>query len=315
MSRSMIKLIHADDFFPEGEAEKLRQAVSGMNFVEMPYGHELPNFNLIFPDIEQIFYSVLGERVTVDPVRSGIVRKPHNCVIHYENFDSPEEWCFIVALEPTTLNIWHHISQTDRGDASPADYKNAIEGSHFDYNNLFEWKIQTNVLLEQNQGVFIRPWMFHSLEDGLVQYYRLIADTAFRILVMGYPGSKKDSVAEKLSERFQDCVLIDSMQERLKYKTVDFSEAGHLRHCHRILNLVRSSRSKVNIINMSCPLAKMRQILNPDIIVWVSDTTQCEWDSVNQMYEPPQTYDIECKSDTPEDIDRVLSRILTKRIS
>jgi len=39
---------------------------------------------------------------------------------------------------------------------------------------LFEWDIYTNILLEPNQGVIFRPWLFHSIENGLVQYYRLV---------------------------------------------------------------------------------------------------------------------------------------------
>lgn len=314
MSRSMVKLIHADGFFPNNDANNLLLAIKDMTFVHREYGLEIPNFNLIFPDIETIFYRVLGERVTVDPNKSGVIRKPHNNIIHYEHFDSPEEWCFIVALEKTTLNIWHHISEQDKGDISPSDFTNAMQNVNFNYFNLFEWKIQTNIILEQNQGVFIRPWMFHSLDDGVVQYYRLLADTKYRILVMGYPGSKKDNIAEKLSSRFEKYERIDSMQERLNYKTIDFSEQGHIRHCYRMLKKIRQSPANIVILNMSCPLEKMREILNPDIIVWVSDKTECQWEEINSMYEIPKLFDIECKSDTDEEIDNIVKRVISKRI-
>lgn len=314
MSRSMVKMIHADNFFPEGDAENLRATAESMQFTERSYGYELDNFNMIFPDIELVFNKVLGERVCVDPIRSGVIRKPFNNRIHFEQFDSSEEWCFFVALEPTTLNLWHHIEDSGMGDLSKANSTSVFEGYKFNYHNLFEWKIHTNILLEQNQGIFIRPWVFHSLESGMVQYYRLIADTNYRVLVMGYPGSKKDSVAEKLSRRLDNCSLIDSMQERLKYKTVDFSERGHMRQCHRMLKLARQSKSKVTILNMTCPLEKMRQILNPDIIVWVSDKTECQFECVNDMYEIPSKFDIECTSDSDQEIDSIIKRIVTKRI-
>ena len=310
----MVKIIHADDFFPEGDADNLRQTAEGMQFIQKPYGYELDNFNMIFPDIELVFNKVLGERVIVDPIRSGVIRKPFNNEIHYEQFDSPEEWCFFVALEPTTINLWHHIEDQTAGELSKSDSTSVFEGADFNFYNLFEWKIRTNILLEPNQAIFIRPWTFHSLDSGMVQYYRLIADTNYRILVMGYPGSKKDSVAEKLSQRFQNCSLLDSMQERLKCKTIDFTERGHIRQCHRMLKLVRQSRTQVTIVNMTCPLEKMRQILSPDIIVWVSDKTECEWQEVNEMYEVPKMFDIECKSDSDEEIDNIVKRIITKRI-
>jgi len=86
MTRSMVKLIHADDFFPEQDVKSLANAVQGMNFVPCTYGYELPDFNLIFPDIEIVLNRVLGERVIVDVKRSGVVRKPYNNAIHFENF-------------------------------------------------------------------------------------------------------------------------------------------------------------------------------------------------------------------------------------
>jgi hypothetical protein len=313
-NRSMVKLLHADGFFPNNDAENLRNVVKDLDFVKKEYGYELPNFNLIFPDVELIFNSVLGERVTVDPKRSGIVRKPFSNSIHFENFDSPNEWCFIVALEPTTINLWYHIEDSSMGELSKADSKNVFNGSQFNYTNLFEWKIVTNMVLEQNEGIFIRPWVFHSLDSGIVQYYRLIADDKYRVLVMGYPGSKKDSISTKLSEKFEDCLVIDSMKERIKAKDVDFSVDGHMRHCYRILNQARASTSKVTIINMATPLSKMRQIINPDILIWVSDKTECEYEDVNKMYEMPQLYDIECKDDSDETINSIIKRIVTKRI-
>lgn len=313
--RSMVKLIHADGFFPMQDLIGLRDVAKSLNYVQMPHGLEVPNFNLIFPNIEHIFYKVLGERVIVDPERSGILRKPNNFEIHFESFNSSEEWCFIVALEPTTVNLWHHIDpELGMGDFGKADSKHVFEGANFNYNNLFEWKIHTNILLEENQCLFIRPWVFHSLENGLIQYYRLLADNNYRILVMGYPGSKKDSVTQKLSNRFEDVTVLDSLEIRKSSKDVDFTKDGHIRQAYRLLEKCRKSKSKVTIVNMSCPLEKTREILNPDIIVWVSDRTECEYPDVNEMYEIPTHYDVECKDDSDESVENIIKRILSKRL-
>lgn len=314
-NRSMVKLIHADDFFPPGEVEKLKAAASGLNFVQTPYGLEVPNFNLIFPDIEIILHNVLGERVIVDPNRSGVLRKPNNNEIHFEDFQSTEEWCFIVALEPTTVNFWYQTDSEDMmGDLANIKTKSALDGGEYDFYNLFEWKVHTNILLEPNQCLFIRPWVFHSLESGLVQYYRLIADHKFRILVMGMPGSLKNSITDKLSQRFQDVAVINSFQNRHAFKDVDFTENGQMRHCYRMLKLARESQTQATIINMACPLPKMRDVLNPDIIVWASDKESCEYEDLNKMYVPPQHYDIECKDDSDKTIDEIIKRILSKRM-
>lgn len=315
MSRRMVKLIHCDGFFPGDEAKSLRNVVENLTFIETRHGAEIKNFNLIFPDSEQIFNKVLGERVIVDTKRSGVIRKPNHNLIHYEEFDSTEEWCFMVALENTVVNFWYHIDDTNKpGELGIINAKHALEGTNFNYHNLFEWKIHTNILLEINQCLFYRPWVFHSLEEGLIQHYRLLADNNFRILVMGMPGSLKNSISEKLTAKFENASIINSMQQRILHKDVDFSIDGQMRHCYRILNLARNSKSKVTIINMACPLPKMRQILNPDIVVWVSDKTECQYSELNEIYVPPIFYDIECDDDSEDSIDAIIKRIFTKRI-
>ena len=105
------------------------------------------------------------------------------------------------------------------------------------------------------------------------------------------------------------------MEQRIENKDVDFTKDGQLRHCYRLLNQARDSRSKVTIINMACPLAKMRQILNPDIIIWVSDKTESRYPDLNEMYEVPEVYDYECTDDSDETINAVVKRIKTKRVA
>jgi hypothetical protein len=316
MSRKMVKLIHADSFFPGNDVINLRNLAKNLPFEGKPYGYEASNFNLIFPDSEIFLYHVLGERVTVDPERSGVIRKPNNNAIHYEHFDSTEEWCFIVALEPTEINFWHHIDpQLQLGDLSKPNGYDATQEVHYDYNNLFEWKIHTNILLETNQCLFFRPWVFHSLYDGLIQYYRLIADSQFRILVMGMPNSSRASIAHKLSQKIgNDATLLRSFDIRKNNFDVDFTVDGQLRHCYRMLNLARASKSLITIIDMTCPLIKMRQILNADIVVWVSDNPVSKYEDLNKMFEVPFLYDLECQDDSDHTINNIIKKIMTKRL-
>ena len=89
-----------------------------------------------------------------------------NCIIHFEAFDSLNEWCFVVALERTTFNLYHHVSGA----------KSALDGYKFNYRNLFEWDYDVNILLQPNQGIFFRPWLFHSLENGIIQYYKILTE-------------------------------------------------------------------------------------------------------------------------------------------
>ena len=174
INRTSIKLIHADGFFPKGEAEALCAVVQDVQYIEGEYGLEMPHFNLILPDIHLVFSKILGEDVIIDRKRSGLIRKPYNNMIHFESFDSPDEWCFILALEKTTLNIFKHVADMRYNDYDKVDSRHVLEGYKFNYNNLFEWDVVSNIILECNQGVFIRPWVFHALQDGTVQYLSLI---------------------------------------------------------------------------------------------------------------------------------------------
>lgn len=172
--RSMVKVLLADNFFPPGDAEIYAQVADNLNFIDTEYGQEIPNFNMIFPDSNKILSKVIGEEIEIIEEKSGIFRKPLQCTVRFESFWSLDEWCFIVALEPTTFNLYYHIKD-GCGDFGTCDARSALDGTNFNYKNLFEWNIDVNIILQPNQGVFFRPWMFHSLEKGLVQYYRMKA--------------------------------------------------------------------------------------------------------------------------------------------
>ncbi len=313
MSREMVKLIHADGFFPPGDAEKYSAVVQGLNFVEKEYGYELENFNMILPNIEPILSKVLGERISVDGARSGIFRKPISNLVHFESFDSLNEWCFIVALEKTTLNLHYHLSTPGDGEVSGADAWSALDGYKFNYRNIFEWNIHTNIVLRPNQGVFFRPWVFHSLEDGLVQYYRLISDKKFRILVVGLPGSSRKEIAALLKSHINNSKILTSKDIRVELKDIDYSYEGRMRQTYRILNMARRCQEDVVIIDMVCPTIEMRSLINPDILIWADDIEKSTHQEVDKIFENPVLYDFRFKNLKDIDIENVINRIKAKR--
>lgn len=159
----MVKVIHADNFLPAEDVDKLFAIATSLKFEQGEYGQEVKNFNLVQPGMEPVFSRVLGETVCVDEETSGVFRRTMNC-IHFEGFDSLNEWCFIVALENhVSFNIYKHKSGAD----------SALVNHRFNYRNLFEWDYYCNFELNKNQGVFFRPWLFHSINNGVVQYYKL----------------------------------------------------------------------------------------------------------------------------------------------
>lgn len=158
----MIKLIHADDFFHEKDVHTLSCIIPSLTFQQKDYGLEVDQFNLFPPDSNEIFSNALNTPVEIVEDLSGIFRKSMQC-IHFESFEQSDEWCFIIAIETTTFNLYHHLTGA----------KTALDGYNFNYQNLFEWDYDVNIILKPNQGVFFRPWLFHSIQDGLVQYYRI----------------------------------------------------------------------------------------------------------------------------------------------
>lgn len=303
----MVKLIHADGFFPENQIASYQNVIRHLSFGPAQYGEELSNFSMIPPGVEPVFSAVLGERVKIDGTRSGIFRKPYNHLVHFESFDSLNEWCFIIAIEKTTLNLFHHISKHGDGEISPIDAHTALDGYRFNYRNFFEWTLHTNIALQPNNGAFIRPWVFHSLEDGIVQYYRLLTDNKFRILVMGSTSTLRKQVSKRLAGTINDSKLIDSWAVRQQTKDIDFTPDGRIRQSHRILQLARESKEEAVIIDMHCPLSEMREIINADIVIWVQDTT-----AVDKDFEIPKMYDIKITSSIVNYID-IIERINSKR--
>jgi len=308
----MIKYLLADKFYNQQDLKSYLNVCNyyfADKFVNKEYGNEVEGINLIIDDLEFTFSKALGERVIIDHKSSGIFRKPHNGLIHFESFDSLNEWCFIVAIEPNTMNFYYHLKDYFNEEYRVWDSKNALEGYKFNYKNTFEWDYHTNILLEPGDGIFLRPWTFHSLNDGIVQYFKLITDSKFRVLVIGDPASSRSKVAKLVSEKLPDCKYINSLELRKEQKDVDFSEDGKLRHAYRTVTLVRNSEFEHNVIDMVCSLPDMRRIINPDFLIWVNDQEEI---TLNDWVEPKR-YDFKINNFNNLDINELIHQIKSKR--
>lgn len=158
----MIKTITIDGFYTKEEALRLANIVWDLKFVQSDLGKEIENFNMVPDHADELFSTVLRFSVKIEDERSGVFRFPV-LFNHFEAFDTPAEWCFVVALQPSTFNIFQHKSGA----------KNALDGYQFNYRNFFEWDLTVNYLLDPGHGIFFRPWLFHSFDSGLVQMFRL----------------------------------------------------------------------------------------------------------------------------------------------
>lgn len=152
-----------DGFYTAEEGINIKHVISNLfGYEKQEFGRELQNFNMVPDDADALFSKTLNKKLKVMRENSGIFRFPE-LFIHFEPFDSLREWIFVVAIDNSTFNIYEHQSGA----------KHALHGHSFNYRNLFEWDLTVNYLLTPGQGIFFRPWLFHSFDHGLVQIFRL----------------------------------------------------------------------------------------------------------------------------------------------
>ena len=158
---SILKTMTIDGFFTPEAAVAISRSVKGLSFKEYEFGKQIDDFNLVSEELDELFSSVLNFKVTLDQT-SGFFRIPYH-FIHFEPVESLQDWLFVVALEQSTFNVFEHKSGA----------KTALDGHQFAYRNLFDWDLKVNYILDPGQGVFFRPWLFHSFDHGLIQVYKL----------------------------------------------------------------------------------------------------------------------------------------------
>ena len=153
-----------DGFYSQEEATNIENVTFNLQYKPTEFGEEIPEFNMVPENADELFSKVLKIPVTVKEEESGIFRLPNRGnMIHFESFGSLKEWIFVVALQQSTFNVYEHQS----GAVS------ALDGYKFNYMNLFEWDLMVNYILKPGQGVFFRPWLFHAFDSGLIQIFKL----------------------------------------------------------------------------------------------------------------------------------------------
>lgn len=284
MSRLMVKVLQSDGFFNPNDVEHLYNIASSMEFTPFELGQEIKNFNLVQPGIDEVLSTVVGEKLIIDEQNSGkFIRPMHG--IHFEGFDHPNEWCFAVALERCTFNVYYHLSGA----------KTALDGYRFNYQNMFEWDYHTNILLEPNQGIFYRPWVFHSFDGGLLYHNRLKSVDAFtakkKILVMGLPGSGKTTLASALSKEL-NASHFNADEVRKMYNDWDFSDEGRMRQAERMRNLTHLSQTEYNIVDFVCPRIATRDTVNADFTIWMNTIESGRYEDTNKIFQKPDNANI-----------------------
>jgi len=129
-----------------GDIEQLSNLISTMEYEDNIYGQEIKDFNFIPQGIDEQFKNYLGHPVEVQP-NTGVFRKPNSDVVLQPAYQHCL-WVVIVALEDTVLKLYDKTEE----DCSLTNQLN----------------------IKKNSFVFIRPWLWHSLEENkLVQVFLL----------------------------------------------------------------------------------------------------------------------------------------------
>lgn len=133
-----------------------------------------------------------------------------------------------------------------------------------------------------------------------------------RILIMGLPGAGKTTLALSLLNYFSPDVLwLNADEIRRKFNDWDFSESGRIRQSRRMREIADVSNRDYIIADFVCPLPEMRDIFDPDFLIWVDTIVEGRFEDTNRAFVPPEQYDVRV---TEQDAGR-WARIIYEQLS
>jgi adenylylsulfate kinase len=114
------------------------------------------------------------------------------------------------------------------------------------------------------------------------------------ILIMGLPGSGKTTLANELKKKLEladyQVHWYNADEVREKFNDWDFSYDGRLRQAQRMKNFADEVENGYILIDMVAPLPEFREIINPNITIWVDTIEKSRYNDTNKLFIQPENY-------------------------
>jgi len=115
-----------------------------------------------------------------------------------------------------------------------------------------------------------------------------------KILIMGLSGSGKSELAKELHSLVQNddssSIRINGDEVREANNDWDFSPEGRIRQAERMSRLAKQSEASYVIVDFIAPTKKIRDIFNPDLLIWVDTIKSSKYTNTDIVFENPTNY-------------------------
>ena len=116
---------------------------------------------------------------------------------------------------------------------------------------------------------------------------------------MGLSGSGKSELAKELHSLFQkndiSSIRINGDEVREANNDWDFSTKGRIRQAERMSKLAKQSEAKYIIADFIAPTKVIRDIFNPDLLIWVDTVKSSTYTNTDIVFENPTNYKFKVK--------------------
>lgn len=109
---------------------------------------------------------------------------------------------------------------------------------------------------------------------------------AIKILIIGLSGSGKTTLANSLLYLLANAQYLNADIVRSQFNDWDFSIAGRLRQANRMAFLSENNNNKYIIYDFICPLDSFRDIIQPDLIIWMNTTKSSIYKDTDAIFAP-----------------------------